>query len=117
MIRKLSTDESFALKHKRFFKETLGVDIDKKEKASLKNVYKHADLYAKEKIFDPKDVEAYRNRYIYPINSQFYDVNSLIKILKYLGFADGEELSFEEYFENIQTSLQNDKVDNQILKC
>ena len=54
---------------------------------------------------------------IYLINSQFYDVNSLIKILKYLGFADGEELSFEEYFENIQTSLQNDKVDNQILKC
>ena len=54
---------------------------------------------------------------IYPINSQFYDVNSLIKILKYLGFADGEELSFEEYFENVQTSLQNDKVHNQILKC
>ena len=54
---------------------------------------------------------------IYPINSQFYDVNSLIKVLKYLGFADEEQLSFEKYFENVQTSLQNDKVHNQILKC
>ena len=54
---------------------------------------------------------------IYPINSQFYDINSLIKVLKYLGFADGEELSFEEFFENVQTSLQNDKVHNHILKC
>ena len=62
MIRKLSTDEIFTLKHKKIFKETLGVDIDKKEKASLKSVYKHADLYAKEKIFDPKDVEVYKKR-------------------------------------------------------
>ena len=54
---------------------------------------------------------------IYLINSQFYDVNSLIKGLKYLGFADGKELAFEEYFENLQTSLQNDKVHNHILKC
>ena len=54
---------------------------------------------------------------IYPINSQFYDVNSLIKILKYLGLADGKELSFEEFFKNVQTSLQNDKVHNHILKC
>ena len=57
-----STDESFELKHKKFFKETLGVDVDKKEKASLKNVYDHIELYAKEKTFDPKDVEAFRNR-------------------------------------------------------
>ena len=40
---------------------------------------------------------------IYPINSQFYDVNSLIKVLKYLGFADEKELSFEEYFENFSS--------------
>ena len=53
---------------------------------------------------------------IYPINSQFYDVNILIKILKYLGFAYGKELSFEQYFENVQTSLQNDKVHYHILK-
>ena len=53
---------------------------------------------------------------IYLINPQFYDVNSLIKVLKYLGFADGKELSFEEYFENVKTSLQNDKVHNHILK-
>ena len=33
---------------------------------------------------------------IYPINSQFYDMNSLIKVLKYLRFTNGEELSFEE---------------------
>ena len=42
-------------------------------------------------------------------------MNSLIKFTKYLGFTDGEELSFEEYFENLQTSLQNDKVHNHIL--
>ena len=58
----LSADESFELKHKKFFKDTLGVDVDKKEKASLKNVYEHIDLYAKEKTFHPKDVEAFRNR-------------------------------------------------------
>ena len=58
----LSADESFKLKHKKFFKDALGVDVDKKEKASLKNVYEHIELYAKEKTFDPKDVEAYRNR-------------------------------------------------------
>ena len=62
MIRKLSADKSFELKHKKFFKNTLGVDVDKKEKASLKNVYEHIELYAKEKTFDPKDVEAFRNR-------------------------------------------------------
>ena len=55
----LSADESWALKHKKFFKETLGVDADKKEKASLKNVYQHIDLFGKEKTFDPKDVEAF----------------------------------------------------------
>ena len=54
---------------------------------------------------------------IYLINSQFYDVNSLIKVFKYLGLADGKEFSFEEFFENVQTSLQNDKVHNHILKC
>ena len=58
----LSANESFELKHKKFFKESLGVDVDKKEKASLKNVYEHIDLYAKEKTFHPKDVEAFRNR-------------------------------------------------------
>ena len=58
----LSADESFELKHKKFFKESLGVDVDKKEKASLKNVYEHIDLYAKKKTFHPKDVEAFRNR-------------------------------------------------------
>ena len=58
----LSADESFELKHKKFFKDTLGVDVDKKEKASLKNVYEHINVYAKEKTFDPKDVEAFRNR-------------------------------------------------------
>ena len=57
-----STVESFELKHKKFFQNTFGVDVDKKEKASLKNVYEHADLYAKEKTFHPEDVEAYRNR-------------------------------------------------------
>ena len=44
-------------------------------------------------------------------------MNSLIKILKYLGFTDEKKLSFEEYFENVKTSLQNDKVHNHILKC
>ena len=58
----LSADESFELKHKKFFKESLGVDVDKKEKASLKNVYEHINVYAKEKTFDPKDMEAFRNR-------------------------------------------------------
>ena len=38
-------------------------------------------------------------------------------MLKYLGFADGKELSFEEFFGNLLTSLQNDKVHNHILKC
>ena len=58
----LSANESFELKHKKFFKEALGVDADKEEKASLKNVHEHINLYAKEKTFDPKDVEAFRNR-------------------------------------------------------
>ena len=58
----LSADESFELKHKKFFKESLGVDVDKKEKASLKNVYEHINVYAKEKTFDPKDMEIFRNR-------------------------------------------------------
>ena len=62
MIRRLSTDESFELSHRKCFKDTLGVDVDKKEKASLKNVHEHVDLYANEKTFDPKDVEAFRNR-------------------------------------------------------
>ena len=53
----LSADKSFELKHKNFFKETLGVDTDKKEKASFKNVYEHIELYAKEKTFDPKDMK------------------------------------------------------------
>ena len=44
-------------------------------------------------------------------------MNSFIKILTFLGFADGKELSFEEYFENVKSSLQNDKVRNHILKC
>ena len=42
-------------------------------------------------------------------------MNSLLKALKYLGYADGKELSFEEFFKNLQTSLQNDKVHNHIL--
>ena len=54
---------------------------------------------------------------IYPINSQFYDMNSLIKALKYLGFSDEKDLSFEEYFENLKGSLQNNKVHDHILKC
>ena len=58
----LSADESFELKRKKFFRETLGVNADKKEKASLKNVYEHIDLFGKEKTFDPKDVEAFRDR-------------------------------------------------------
>ena len=58
----LSADESFELKHKKFFKETLGVDVDKKEKASFKKLHEHIDLYAKEKTFDPKDVKSYRDR-------------------------------------------------------
>ena len=62
MMSSLSGDESFKLKHKKFFEETLGVDVDKKEKASLKNVYEHINVYAKEKTFDPKDMEAFRNR-------------------------------------------------------
>ena len=32
----LSTDESFKLKHKKFFKETLGVDVNKKKSKSQK---------------------------------------------------------------------------------
>ena len=58
----LSADESFEWKHKKFFKDTLGVDVDKKEKATLKNVYEHIELYAKENTFHPKDVEAFSNR-------------------------------------------------------
>ena len=58
----LSADKIFELNHKKFFEETLGVDVDKKEKATLKNVYEHIDLYAKKKTFHPKDVEAFRNR-------------------------------------------------------
>ena len=58
----LSADKSFELKYKKIFKNTLGVDADKKEKASLKNVHEHIELYTKEKTFDPKDVEAFRNR-------------------------------------------------------
>ena len=49
---------------------------------------------------------------IYLINCQFYDVNSLIQGLKYIGFTDEKELSFEEYLENIKDSLQNNKVHN-----
>ena len=56
----LFADKSFELKHKKFFKELLVLMWTKK--ASLKNVYDHIELYAKEKIFDPKDVEAFRNR-------------------------------------------------------
>ena len=58
----LSGDEGLAEKHKKFFEETLGVDVNKKEKASLKNVHEHVDLFAKEKTFDPKDVKALRDR-------------------------------------------------------
>ena len=58
----LSADESFKLKHKKVFKESFGVDVDKKEKASLKNVHECMDLFAKEKTFHPKDVKAYRDR-------------------------------------------------------
>ena len=58
----LSTSEDLADKHKKFFKETLGVDVNEKEKASLKNVHEHVDLFAKEKTFDPKDVKALRDR-------------------------------------------------------
>ena len=58
----LSADESFELKHKKFFRETLGVDVDKKEKASLKDAHKHVDLLDIKKSFDPKDVKAYRDR-------------------------------------------------------
>ena len=41
-------------------------------------------------------------------------MNSLIKVLKYLGFTDEKDLSFEEYFENLKGSLQNDKAHNHI---
>ena len=58
----LSADESFELKHKKIFKDTLVVDVNKKEKASLKNVHEYIDLYAKEKTFHTEDVEAFRNR-------------------------------------------------------
>ena len=58
----LSAEESFELKHKKCFKETLAVDVDKKEKASLKDAHKHVDLLDIEKSFDRKDVEAFRNR-------------------------------------------------------
>ena len=44
-------------------------------------------------------------------------MNSLLKVLKYLGFTNGEELSFEEYFENLKGSLQNNKVHDHVLKC
>ena len=58
----LSADEGLADKHKKFFKESLGVDVNEKEKASLKNIHKFVDLFAKEKTFDPKDVKAFRDR-------------------------------------------------------
>ena len=58
----LSADKSFELKYKKIFKNTFGVDADKKEKVSLKNVYEHLELFTKEKTFDPKDVEVFRNR-------------------------------------------------------
>ena len=58
----LSGDENWAKKHRKFFEETLGVDTTKNEKANLKNAYKYAGLFAKEKTFDPKDVEAFRDR-------------------------------------------------------
>ena len=42
----LSADESWAKKHRKFFKDTFGVDANKNEKASLKNAYRYADLFA-----------------------------------------------------------------------
>ena len=59
----------------------------------------------KRRPFIPKMWKLLETGNIYPINSHFYDMNSLLKVLKYLGFADGKELSFEEFFENLQTSL------------
>ena len=58
----LSADKGLVEKHKKIFKESLGVDVNKKEKASLKNIHKFLDLIAKEKTFDPKDVKALRDR-------------------------------------------------------
>ena len=56
----LYADESFDLKHKKIFEETFGVYADKKSK--FQKVYEHINLYAKEKTFDSKDVEVFRNR-------------------------------------------------------
>ena len=35
--------------------------MNKKEKATLKNVHEHVDLFAKEKSFDLKDMKALRD--------------------------------------------------------
>ena len=37
-------------------------------------------------------------------------IDSLIKISKAFRFTSGQKLSFEYYFESLQTCLQNDKV-------
>ena len=71
----------------------------------------------KKRPFIPRMWKLLETGKIYPITSQFYDMNSLIKVLTYLGFADGKELSYEEFFENLKGSLQNDKVYNHMLKC
>ena len=52
----LSADEGLAEKHKKLYKETLGVDVNEKEKTSLK-MYMNI-LFVKEKTFDPKDSKA-----------------------------------------------------------
>ena len=57
----LSADDgAWAQKHKRYFKDTFG--LDENEKVSLKHVYKLMERLDKEKTFDPNDVKAFKFR-------------------------------------------------------
>ena len=55
-----ANDDSWAQKHKRYFKETFG--LEENEKVSLKHVYKAMEKLDKEKTFDPNDVKAIKYR-------------------------------------------------------
>ena len=53
-------DGSWTQKHKKYFKESFG--LDENEKVSLKHVYKAMERLDKEKTFDPNDVKAIKYR-------------------------------------------------------
>ena len=52
--------ELWAQKHKRYFKESFG--LEENEKVSFKHVYKVMERFDKEKTFDPNDVKAAKYR-------------------------------------------------------